>query len=224
MVVILVATGAVVALRPWEWFSNGRGAVRFFSQAYFWLKGTEDNGPLENVTINLPDPNVENEGVTGFFKDGYGTLSALTDNGIVIEVQVPTVLQLVPPRTAVPSMDIGHASSVAGPKFVFKEVDLLYPGEILEIRIWWEIPTDMADRLTLRDAGLPGESALIPTYALVYPTPAKNIDAQIFAGLYRLNSDNTVQSVVEEFGITVENGQTGAWWALGPWALMQGGS
>jgi hypothetical protein len=203
----------VVVLRPWEWLNHDQNTVRFFSRTYFWLKGTEDNEPLENVTISFPDPNVENEMLNRFIKDGYWILSTSTDNGIVVEIQALTVVQLVPPRTSELNMEgIGHVYSVAGPKFSFQEVDNLYPGEILESVDWWEIPADMAGWLTLRDSGLSGGYS--PTYALVYSTPAKNISGQFFAGLYKLNDDNVVIQKVEEFTDTFENEPPLGWFGL----------
>ncbi|MEW6222693.1 MAG: hypothetical protein AB1476_05245, partial [Candidatus Hadarchaeota archaeon] len=177
------------------------GTARFYSRAYFWLKGTEDNGPLENVTISLPDPHVENKLLSGlgYIKDAARVLSAITDNGIVVEFYAGAAIQFVPPRTFEPTMEIGHGMAYPGPKFSFQEVDYLYPGEILEIQLWWEIPASMAGRLTLKDVLSP---AGYPTNALVYSP--KTISGDIFAGLYRLGDDNVAQKV-EEFSARFEN-------------------
>lgn len=122
--------------------------------------------------------------------------------------------QLVGPRTStIEFTDIGYDPITAqGPKFVFI-FDRLYPGEIIEIRQWVEIPADDANRLTLRDAGLS-----LPT-AFIYSQPAKSIDCSFFTGLYRGNwSDNTLLSLqtVEEFGGIIENELTQVWWELAP--------
>ena len=211
LIAIIVVVGVVVVLRPWEWLNQSQSTVRFYSRTYFYLTNTEDNGPLDNVSIYLPDPHIENEILNrSFIKDGYWILSASTGNGIVVEIQALTVVRLVSPRTSEPVISShGANTSIAGPKYSFSEIDYLYSGEILEVQLWWELPADMANRLTLRDYGV-----VAPTYALVYSTPLENISGQFFAGLYRLNNDNTVQTTVEEFTVTFENGPSQYWWGL----------
>lgn len=213
LIVIILVASAVVAIKPWEWLNRSQSTVRFSSRAYFWLKETKDNGPLENITIAFPEPHVENKTLNrDFIKAGYWILSASTDNGIVVEIQEPTVIRLISPRTAEPVMTgLGASNSVAGPKYAFEYIDRIYSDEILELQGVWEIPASMADQLTLRDYGVAA-----PTYALVYSTPLENISGQFFVGLYRLGNDNTVQTVVEEFTVTFENGPSQYWWGLNP--------
>ncbi|MEW6592771.1 MAG: hypothetical protein AB1305_03720 [Candidatus Hadarchaeota archaeon] len=212
LVVIIVVAGAVAALKPWEWI-NQSGAARFYSRTYFYLTKTEDNNPLENVIISLPDPHVENQLLNNYIKDAYWVLSASTDNGVVVETQGLAVLRLVPPRTSELKMEgMGHEITFVGPKFSFDQVDRLYIGEILEIQLWWEIPADMANRLTLKY-----NAAGYPTHAAVYSTLTKNVSGQFFAGLYKLNSDNTIAQKVEEFSGAIENEPSNqlVWWGLG---------
>lgn len=215
LIVVIVVAGLVVALKPWEWPNSSGGTVRFYSRAYFYFMGAGDNGSLENVTLAFPDSNLSDNKILNrdYITDGYWTLHAYVDNEPVVEIRALTVVQLVAPRTSEPVISsMGANTSVWGPKYSFTEIDCLYPGEILEIQLWWEIPADMADRLTLEDTGLEG----YPTYALVYSDPAKNINGSLFAGLYKLNDDNTIQQVVEEFGYTLENEFSQFWWGLEP--------
>lgn len=212
IIIVIVAAGAFVLLRRAG--SSGE-KVRFYSRVYFYLIGTEDNGPLENVEIiALPDPSIDNKVLgSAYVPNGvFWTLYANTDNGPVVEVDQGVVKQLVGPRTStIEFTGIGGGPSVFGPKVKFVEVNGLYPSEILEVRQWLEIPADMADRLTLRDTGLIGGS----TCGLIYSVPAKKINGSIFAGLYKVKDDNTLQKV-EEFMDTAENVQTVGWWGLAP--------
>lgn len=211
LIVLIVAAGVVVALQPWNLFNSGSGPVRFYSRAYFYLIGTEDNGPLENVALYFPDPNVGDNKILNrdYIKDGYWTLYAQTDNGLVTEIQALTVVQLVAPRTSeLVISSMGANTSVWGPKYSFTEINRLYPGEILEIQLWWEIPSSMMNQLTLQDTG-PYSPAV-----LIYPNPAKNIDGSFFAGLYRIDENYVVQEVVEEFQENDYNAPTQLWWEL----------
>lgn len=212
LVVLIVAAGVVVALKPWDWFNSG-GTVRFYSVVYFHLLATDDNEPLQNVMIRFPDPNIGNVELDPAYapNGAFWTLYAYTENGLVVEVDHGEVIQLVSPRTSTIEFEVGYGLSAWGPKFGFDNINKLYPGEVLEVRQWVEIPAGKADRLTIGDEGPEPYS----TYAYLNPVPTKNIDASFFAGLYRLNADNALQKV-EEYEHTAENGLTGGWWELTP--------
>ncbi len=216
LIVILVAAGVVVALKPWEWLNKGQGTVRFYHRAYFYLIGTNDNEPLENIEIAFPDPNIDNKALeprrTYIPNGAFWTLYAYVDNELVVEIDRGNVMQLVGPRAStVNYASFGYGDSNLGPKLIFHGIDKLYPGEVLEVTQLLEIPADMVNRLTLEDEGPEPNS----TFADISPSPVKRIDAQFFAGLYRINDDNTLQKV-EEFERTIENGSTGGWWELAP--------
>jgi hypothetical protein len=213
LIVVIVAIGVVAALKPWDWLNQG--TVRFYSLARFYLSKTEDNKSLDNVLFGFPDLTLGDNKILSrdYIKSGYWVLYAYVDNQLVEEVRDLTTLQLVPPRTSEPVVqDMGASNSFFGPKYSLGEVDHLYPGEVLELQLWWEVPASMAERLTLRDSEGQGT-----TYAHVYSTPAKNISGQFFAGFYRLNNDNIIVQKVEEFSSGVgENLPSIGWWGLDP--------
>ncbi|MEW6222555.1 MAG: hypothetical protein AB1476_04485 [Candidatus Hadarchaeota archaeon] len=214
VVLVMAATvaGAVAVFQPWKWINSG-GTVRFYTKASFYLQGTEDNGQLENVTIYFPDLTISDNKILNrdYIKNADWNLYAYVDNQLVTEIRGMTVLQLVAPRTSelvIPSM--GYNTSLWGPKYSFSEMDRIYPGETLQIELWWEVPASIADKITLRDFN----PSFYPTTSLIYyNTPGKRINASFFSGLYRIDENYRILQVVEQFSRT-ENGLGGVWWEL----------
>jgi len=217
LTVVILAVGVVAALKPWDWLNQNQGTVRFYSLGRFYLSKTEDNESLDNVLFAFPDLTLGDNKILSrdYIKDGYWVLYAYVDNQLVEEVRDLATLQLVPPRVSAPVVYTwGAANTARGPKYELGEVDHLYPGEVLEIQLWWEIPSDMVGRITLRN--IKPDPLGYPTNALVYPTPAKNISGSFFAGLYRLSDNYMIQQKVEEFSDTAENVLSMGWWGLDP--------
>jgi len=214
LVVLIVAAVGLVVTKPWEMLGFGGGTVRFYSNTYFHLTGTADNGSLENVVVSLPDLTVGDNEILNrnYIKDGYWTINAQVDNTVVVEFQAGVMGQLVAPRTSWPVVQTAGAdTSVWGPKYSI-DVNLLYPGEVFQVELWWEIPTNIADKITMRDVN----PWSYPTAAFIYSNPMKMINGSFFAGLYKLTPENRVEQAVEETGWTFENGESQSWVGLAP--------
>jgi len=213
LVVLTVVAIGLAVTKPWEILGFGGGTARFYSNAYFYLTGTNDNGPLENVEVWLPDLTAGDNKILDrdYIKDGYWAINAQVDNTVVVEFQAGVTGQLVAPRTTWPVIQTAGAdpTSFCGPKYGIV-MDRLYLGEVFQVELWWEIPAGMADKITLRDFNPWG----YPTSALIYSNPMKRVSGIFFAGLYKLTPENIVEKIVENVSWEIENGETQQWWGL----------
>ncbi len=232
--VIIIATAIIivgVVATVKSWYSNGSGTVRFYSQAYFLLMNTEDNGFLgtdnfvmfgdEGVAFSFPDPNIDNKALEprgDYVESSVISLWNYEDNELVLEMKSGEIeTNLVGDRKSLLVLDdFGYLpETVAGPKYRLA-FDKLYPNEVIMIEQWWVIPTDMADDLTLEDGGLDLDPTLDPTYARIGAFPNKTITGYFSAHLYKIDSENRVTKVVEKFEGGFENMVSDGWLGLVP--------
>ncbi len=227
----ILTVGAAVALSQW----SREKTVRFYSQAYFLLRGTEDNGFLgtdnlsafaiseEGVALSLPDPNIDNKALEprrDYVKSSVISLWNYEDNKTTLEMRSgEKSINLVGARTSLVvrnDLETGYDPiTVAGPKYALT-FDKLYPNEIIMIEQWWEIPASMADNLTLEDMAVTENSDSGPTTARLVAFPIKGISGYFFAGLYKTDDENNIVQVVEEFERSFETASSSGWVALSP--------
>ena len=138
----------------------------FQMDAALYLLATEDNGPIENVSISFKAPTVDNKIPPPAKKgrspySGYYVLYYLDDNGNLLpeaetwDGKTWTVYKFYGQRTQVPQiLDYGFFFDNKG-VFLHCTVDRLYPREV-----WWKVEfiatlEDVADKLTLKVYGDP---------------------------------------------------------------------
>jgi len=137
--------------------------------AYFitYILGTEDNGPIENVSITYLCPNIDNkwpeiDGSPAIYSSWK--LYYLADNGDLLpQVQFQwngtsrewefEIYQFYGERGAPPAIiEHGVGPSSRGP-VVWAVLDRIYPREVLWKVSGVDVPADMKENLTLRMAG-----------------------------------------------------------------------
>ncbi len=234
-VVAISAVAVVVALGPLGLLNSGGGTVRFYSQAYFLLIGTEDNGFLgtdnlsalalgeEGVALSLPDPNVDNKAFQtrgDYVESSVTSLWHYKDNEFTLEIKQGTDenFRLVGDRTSLLVIgDIGCGylpETAAGPKYGLL-FDKIYPNEIIMFEQWWGIPANLADNLTLRDTASEADPYFGPTNVRISAVPIENMGGYFFAGLYKIDGENRIIQIVEQFEGTTLSSSNG-WVPLYP--------
>jgi len=138
----------------------------FQMDAALYLLATEDNGPIENVSISFKAPTVDNKIPPPAKKgrspySGYYVLYYLDDNGNLLpeaetwDGKTWTVYKFYGQRNQVPKV-LDHSIFLDEDGVNFHcTVDRLYPREV-----WWEVDfiatlEDVADKLTLKIYGDP---------------------------------------------------------------------
>ena len=157
--------GSLTVGRPWDvgirLLEFKPKLVYFQQDSAFYLLATEDNGPIDNVSIYFPAPTVDNkvppteEGRETPYS-GYYVLYYLDDNGNLLRQAETwdgknwTVYQFYGERKKPPVLHDTGYSRDNEQCFFADWIDRLYPREV-----WWRTTfictfPDVADRLTLK--------------------------------------------------------------------------
>jgi hypothetical protein len=190
---VLVA-GSLIVGKPWDvgirLIESKPKPAYFQMDAALYLLATEDNGPIENVSISFKAPTVDNK-VPPSAKEGrspysvYYVLYYLDDNGNLLPQaetwdggKTWTVYKFYGQRSQIPKiLDHGIFLDEDGVNFSCV-VDRLYPREV-----WWEVDfvatlEDVADKLTLKIYKDPENrsSGGIARYLQLGPKKGKDVD------------------------------------------------
>jgi len=163
----------------------------------FVYYGSEDNLPIENLTLLFPCPNVDNQPPTTATTWAlyYQTLD--NENLQASEAQI---YQFKGQRTqTLGIISRGRVTTEWGPKIRYV-LDKLYPGEILVIKTLANIPQSDASKVTIRNYG----DTLGRSSAYYWHPPEWHIDLSFWSRLSR-GTDN-----LETFYNRVDNAPAGS--------------
>jgi len=189
----VLVVGSLTVGKPWsvgiQLIKSEPKPAYFQMDAVLYLLATEDNGPIENVSISFKAPTVDNkvpppakEGRSPY--SGYYVLYYLDDNGNLLpeaetwDGETWTVYGFYGQRNQVPKvLDHGIFLDEDGVNFSCV-VDRLYPREV-----WWEVEfiatlESVADKLTLKIYKDPENrsSGGIARYLQLGPRKGKDVD------------------------------------------------
>jgi len=192
--VVLALTAVVMLMRgPEEQVVEEN--VLFEVTNIFIYHGSENNLPIENLTLLFPCPNVDNQPpiTATTWALYYQTLD--NENLQASEAQI---YQFKGQRTqTLGIISRGRVATEWGPKIRYV-LDKLYPGEILVIKTLTNIPQSDASKVTIRNYGYAQSSAYY------WHQPEWRIDLSFWSRLSR-GTDN-----LETFYNGVENAPAGS--------------
>ena len=188
---------------PWR---LGEEDVRFDYRAMFIYLGSESNGPLENLLVRFPAPQIENK-FAGEIFSGWELYYVKDDNTLTLQSNAAGIVNLRGARSSQLGIySWGVENSEYGPTLTW-EIDRLYPREVFMDFGWTLVPREDADAVTLRVCGIQEDWSQAYWHTPKFYQENTQIDFSFAIWLYRENV------LTERYGIVGEDGIWG-WYYL----------
>ncbi len=229
---LAVAVAATLAVGSFGWGEPWRVGQPFFGQisaaaeenvifqvdGYFWYRGSENNAPIDNVILQFPQPQIDNEFINSNM--GWWTFFYVDDNGNwLMEMQgsayenYGAVYQFYGERTQEPVLVSAiNMATPFGPKadYIF---DRIYPREAVWVTFNTMVPKENASKVTLVEVDIT-ENQLTRTTAYYWqsPTVVDLIDLTFWVKLSKLDNNTLIQ--LENYSRVFDNAPSGGYYGL----------
>ena len=215
---VLVACVVVAGIIVWILWKRPapQGDVYFSYRGVFYYHRSENNEPLENLTLRFPAPRIENKLAGQIF--GHWELYYLEDdNSLTLQSTSAGVVNLRGQRN---SQLVVYTSSIEnkieyGPTSRW-EIDRFYPREVFVDAGWTWVPREKADMVTLRIFGIQEDWSFGYWHAPEAEQENKRIDFTFAVGLYRENA------LIERYEVTWEIEGWGAFYLTRTATMVSG--